>query len=234
MTLLDTLQSEIDNILEIDWELKDEDVIPKGEDIPSANGAFKIEATFLYADLAGTTLLTEKCSWEITAKIIRAYLDIAVRLIQAHGGEIKSVEGKRIMGIFKGETPNTSAVNCARKIDWMVEKVLNPKADAAFPAIRNNKLTIRHCIGIDTGSAWTVRSPINNNDLIWMGKAPGFAAQLSGIRKYPYSVYISRNCFTRLGDSAREAGEANIWFEKTFKFDDETYTVYRTNGMLRP
>lgn len=234
MTLLDTLQSEVDNILGINWELKDENGIPKAEDIALTNGAFKMEATFLYADLAGATMLTEKCSWEITAKIIRAYLDIAVRLIRAHGGEIASVEGKRVMGIFKGETPNTSAVNCARKIDWMVEKVLNPKADTAFPAIRNNKLTIKHCIGIDTGNAWAVRSAISDNDLVWMGKAPGFAAKLSGIRKYPYSVYISRNCFARLGDSAKEAGEANIWFEKTFKFDDETYRVYRTNGMLRP
>jgi len=234
MILLDTLQSEVDNILGIDWELKDGNMIPGAEDIPLKDGAFKLEATFLYADLAGATMLAEKCSWQIAAKIIRAYLDIAVRLIRVHGGEIRSTEGKRIMGIFKGETPNTSAVNCARKIDWMVEKVLNPKADAAFPAIRNNKLAIRHCIGIDTGNAWAVRSPINDNDLIWMGKAPGFAARLSGIGKYPYSVYISRDCFIRLGDIAKEAGEANIWFEKTFKFDDETYRVYRTNGMLRP
>ena len=234
MTLLDTLQSKVDKFLAIDWELKDENKIPKAEDVVLANGACKIEATFLYADLAGTTLLTEKCSWQITAKIIRAYLDIAVRLIEAHGGQISSTEGHRVMGVFKGETPNTSAVNCARKIDWMVEKVLNPKADTAFPTIRNNKLTIRHCIGIDTSNAWAIRSAINNNDLIWIGKGPQFAAKLSGIRKYPYSVYISRDCFVRLGDIAKEAGEANIWFEKSFKFDDETHTVYRTNGMLRP
>lgn len=234
-TLNDTLQSEVDKTLGIDWELRDGNVIPETEEIVLTNGALKIEATFLYADLADAALLAEKCSWEITAKIIRAYLDTSVRLILAHGGAIRSAGGHRVMGIFRGETPNTAAVNCARKIDWMVEKVLNPKADTAFPSIRNNKLAVRHCIGIDTSEAWAVRSGIgNNNDLIWIGRAPEFAAQLSGLRKYPYSVYISSTCFARLGDIAKEAGEANIWYEKKIKFGDETYTVYRTNGMLRP
>jgi class 3 adenylate cyclase len=235
MTLLDTIQSEVDKILGIDWQLKDANVIPEAEETELANGAFKIKATFLYAGLADVSLLTEKCSWETTAKIIRAYLDITVRLILAHGGAISSAGGHRVLGIFRGETPNTSAVNCARNIDWVVEKVLNPKANMAFPAIRNNKLSTRHSIGIDTSDAWAVRSGVGKNEnLIWIGRAPEFAAQLSGISKYPYSVYISRNCFARLADIAKIPGEANIWFEKKIKFGDETHTVYRTNGMLRP
>src|SRR6185437_7493436 len=235
MALLDTLQSEVDKILGIDWQLKDANDIPASEKIELADGAFKIEATFLYADLAEASVLAEKCSWETSAKIIRAYLDISVRLILAHGGSVRSAGGHSVMGIFSGETPNTSAVNCARKIDWMVEKVLNPKAYMAFPSIRNNKLAIRHCIGIDTSDAWAVRSGVgNNNDLIWIGRAPEFAAQLSGIGKYPYSVYTSRDCFARMADVARKTGESNIWLEKRIKFGDETHTVYRTNGMLRP
>ena len=235
MTLLDTLQSAVDEILGIDWQLRESNVIPESEEIALANGAARIEATFLYADLADVSVLAEKCSWEITAKIIRAYLDLSARLILAHGGTVRSAGGHSLMGIFRGETPNTSAVNCARKIDWMVEKVLNPKADRTFPSIRNSRLTIRHCIGIDTSEAWTVRSGFaDNNELVWIGKAPEFAAQLCGIGKYPYSVYTSGTCFARLSDVARETGEKNIWFEKKIKFGDETYTVYRTNGMLRP
>jgi class 3 adenylate cyclase len=235
MTLLDTLQSEVDTIFRIDWQLTDANVIPEAEEIALANGAFKIEATFLYADLAEVLVLAEKCSWETTAKIIRAYLDIAARLILAEGGTASRAGSHSVMGIFRGEAPNTSAVNCARKIDWMVEKVLNPKAYTTFQSVRNNKLPIRHCIGIDTSDAWAVRAEVgNNNDLIWIGRAPEFAAQLSGIGKYPYSVYTSRACFTRLADTARETGEKNIWLEKRIKFGDETHTVYRTNGMLQP
>lgn len=235
MALLDTLQSEVDKILGMNWQLKDTNEIPESEEILLANEAFKIEATFLYADLAEVTLLAEKCSWEITAKIIRAYLDISARLILAHGGAVRNAGGHRVMGIFRGESPNTSAVNCARKIDWMVEKVLTPKADMAFPPIRNNKLAIRHCIGIDTSDAWSVCAQADNNkDLAWIGRAPEFAAQLSGIGKYPYSVYTSRACFTRLADIARKTGEKNIWLEQRIKFGGEMNRVYKTNGMLRP
>jgi uridylate cyclase len=235
MTLLDTLQSEVDAILGIDWQLRDANVIPEAEEIAPANGAFKIEATFLYADLADVLVLAEKCSWETTAKIIRAYLNISARMILADGGTVTRAGSHSVMGIFRGEAPNTSAVNCARKIDWMMEKVLNPKAHTAFECIRKNKLSIRHCIGIDTSDTWAVRSGAGtNNDLTWIGRAPEFAAQLSGIGKYPYSVYTSRACFTRLADTARETGEKNIWLEKKIKFGDETHTVYRTNGMLQP
>jgi adenylate cyclase len=235
MTLLATLQSEVYGVLGIDWELRDANLIPEAEEIAPANGAFKIEATFLYADLADVMMLVEKCSWETTAKIIRAYLQISARLILAEGGTARGAGSHSVMGIFNGETPNTSAVNCARKIDWMVEKVLNPKARTAFRSIQNNKLSIRHCIGIDTSDAWAVRSGAgNHNDLTWIGRAPEFAAQLSGIGKYPYSIYTSRACFTRLADNARDAGEKNIWLEKKIKLGEETYTVYRTNGMLQP
>ena len=235
MTLLDTLQSEVDTVLAIDWQLTDTNVLPEAREIALENGAFKIEATFLYADLADVMMLAEKCSWETTAKIIRAYLTIAARLILADGGTVRSAGSHSVMGIFNGETPNTSAVNCARKIDWIVEKVLNPKARTAFQSIRNNKLSIRHCIGIDTSDAWAVRSAAgNNNDLTWIGRAPELAAQLSQIGKYPYSVYTSRACFIRLADNARETAEKNIWFEKRIKLGEETHTVYRTNGMLQP
>jgi adenylate cyclase len=235
MTLLDTLQSEVDRMLGMDWQLRDANLIPQPEEIAPENGAFKMEATFLYADLADVMVLGEKCSWETTAKIIRAYLNISVRLILAHGGTVGSAGSHSVMGIFRGETPNTSAVNCARKIDWTVEKVLNPKAQRAFQSIRNNKFSIRHCIGIDTSDAWAVRSGVgSNNELTWIGRAPEFAAQLAGIGKYPYSVYTSRACFTRLADVARETREKNIWFEKKIEFGGETHTVYRTNGMLQP
>src|SRR6185312_4130790 len=235
MTLLDTLQSEVDRILRIDWQLTDANVIPEAEEIALANGAFKIEATFLYADLADVIVLAEKCTWETTAKIIRAYLDISARMILADGGTVRRAGSHSVMGIFRGEAPNTSAVNCARKIDYIVEKVLNPKAHTAFQSIRNNKLSIRHCIGIDTSDAWAVHSGIGNiNDISWIGSAPEFADQLSRIGKYPYSVSTPRACFTRLADIARETGEKNIWLEKRIKFGDDTHTVYRTNGMLQP
>lgn len=236
MALVDTLTSEVETILEIEWDERSGNVIPETDDVALKNGAVKIEATFLYADLAGSSILAKTCPWQTTAKIIRAYLDISVRLIRAHNGEIRSFDGDRVMGIFKGDTPNTSAVNCAREIDWMVEKVINPKAEAKFKSIKDNNIKIRHCVGIDTSEARAVRSGIrNNNDLIWIGKAPSFAAKLSDIREYPYSVYISKECYNKLAVSAKKDGTVdNIWENRSYTLSGETYSVYRTKHMLKP
>ena len=84
MALLDTLTEEVENILDISWEERSGNVIPDTTDVALKNGAVKIEATFLYADLAGSSLLAKKCPWDRTAKIIRTYLDTAVRIIRYH------------------------------------------------------------------------------------------------------------------------------------------------------
>lgn len=236
MALIDTLKSEVEIILDITWNERSGNVLPDTDDVILKDGAVKVEATFLYADLAGSSILAKKCPWETTAKIIRAYLDISVRLIRAHGGEIKSFDGDRVMGVFKGDAPNTSAVNCARKIDWMVENVINPRAKDKFKSIKNNNIEIRHCVGIDTSEARAVRSGIrNNNDLIWIGKAPSFAAKLSDIRNHPYSVYISEACYKKLGKSAKESGEVeDIWENRNYTVSEETHSIYRTKYTLKP
>lgn len=235
MALYDTLSDEVENILSISWDERDGNVIPDTNDITLKDGAVKIEATFLYADLAGSSILAKKCPWETTAKIIRTYLDTAVRIIRHHGGEIRSFDGDRVMGIFKGDSPNTSAANCARKIDWVVTNLINPKAKEKFKSIQNNDITIKHCVGIDTSEARAVRSGIrNNNDLIWIGKAPGFAAKLSDIREYPYEVYISKESYNKLADTAKKDGQEDVWSSTTVTIGGESYTAYRTKKPLRP
>jgi class 3 adenylate cyclase len=235
MALLNTLTEEVENILRIKWEERSGNVIPDTTDVALKNGAVNIEATFLYADLAGSSVLAKKCPWGTTAKIIRSYLDTAVRLIKYHGGEIRSFDGDRVMGIFKGDTPNTDAANCARNIDWVVTNLINPKAKEKFTSIEKNDIKIRHCVGIDTSEARAVRSGIrNNNDLIWIGKAPSFAAKLSDIREYPYEVYISKECYNKLAVSAKKIGDTEVWNSTTVTIGDEIYTVFRTSKTLKP
>lgn len=235
MALIDTVKDKVESILGISWEERSGNVIPDTTDVALKNGAVKIEATFLYADLAGSSVLAKKCPWETTAKIIRTYLDTAVRIIRHHGGEIRSFDGDRVMGIFKGDSPNTSAANSARKIDWVVTNVINPKAKEKFQSIRNNDIKIKHCIGIDTSEVRAVRSGIrNNNDLIWIGKAAGFAAKLSDIREYPYEVYISKESYNKLADTAKKNGQEDAWSSTTVTISGEDYTVYRTKTPLTP
>lgn len=229
------LTAETKDILDTKWDVRDGTVIPETETVALKDGAVKIESTFLYADLAASSKLAEACPWETTAKIIRAYLHISIRLIRAYSGEIRSFDGDRVMGVFIGERKNTHAVQCARQIFWMTEQVLAPTAAKQFGSIKNNNIEIRQCIGVDTGIAEAVRAGIrNNNDLVWIGRAPSLAAKLSDIRDFPYCVYISDACLKRLPESEKQYGDINIWEARSLAFGGTNVSVHRTKYMRRP
>lgn len=235
MAWVDTLTDSIETILTTKWESRNGTVVPETDDVALKDGAVKIEATFLYADLAGSSKLASLCPWGTTAKIIRAYLDCCIRSIKGHGGVIRSFDGDRVMGIFKGDTPNTSAANCAREIDWFVTNVINPKAKEKFDSIKNNNIRIEHCIGIDTSECVAVRAGIrNSNDLIWIGRAPSFAAKLSDVRNYPYEVYISKASYNKLMDSAKQVDGVNIWEQTSITFAGKNEIIYGTKKPKYP
>ena len=230
------LSNEAEDILTTKWEVRNGTVIPESEDVTLKNGAVKLSATFLYADLANSSRLAKLCPWETTAKIIRAYLACCTRLIIAYSGKIRSFDGDRVMGVFYGDFKNTHAVKCAREIDWAVEKIIDVKAREKFKSIQDNDVHIRHSVGLDTGEAVAVRAGIrDNNDLIWIGKPPSFAAKLSEIREYPYSVFISKACFDKLPDGLiRNDAGTSIWEERSLEFSDTKEIIYRTKYMLTP
>jgi class 3 adenylate cyclase len=229
------LESQVEEILNTKWDVTETKQVPESSEIVLKNGAKKLTAAFLYADLAGSTVLAQVCPWETTAKIIRAYLDASVRLIRAWGGHVRSFDGDRVMGIFVGDYPASHASFCAREIDHTVTNILNPKAKTKFKSIRDNDIMIKHCIGIDYGDSRAVRAGIrNNNDIIWIGKPPSFAAKLSDIREYPFEVYISSRVHNRLTDSARKPSGSSIWESRTFTFAGSTETVYRTKTTKTP
>lgn len=236
MTIADDLNKEIATLLDTKWDTRDGTVIPSSDTVTLKNGAVKMDATFLYADLAGSSVLAQNCPWETTAKIIRTYLTCATRLIKHYNGKIRSFDGDRVMGIFVGGRKNTDAVRCALALNWMVAKVIDPKSTAKFQSIKKNNIKIRHCVGIDTGECRAVRAGIrDNNDLIWVGRAPSFAAKLSDIRSYPYSIWISKKVYNTMLDEVRYAvkdgKKINMWYldEQTFASKAEAVckTAYR-------
>ena len=70
--------------------------------------------------------------------------------------------------------------------------------------------------------------------LIWIGKAPAFAAKLSDIRDYPYEVYISKECYNKLAASAKKNGTEDVWTAKDVVISGQTHTVYRSKTPLKP
>lgn len=234
MSTKQTIIDSVENLLSTSFNERTGTVIPDQSTVALADGAVKITVTFLYADLAGSSVLAEKCPWQTTARILRSYLDISTRLIRKYNGEVMSFDGDRVMGVFKSETPNTDAVKCARNIDWAVTNVLNPKAKQKFASIKNNDITIKHCVGVDYGEVRAVRAGIrNNNDLIWIGKAPSLAAKLSDVREYPYEVYISKAVYEKIGGSTQlDEKKVSIWEQRNFTFVGNVEKVYRTISAL--
>lgn len=234
MAWVDTLSDAIDSVFSTSLTERDGTVVPTTDTVTNSQ-AVKLDAAFLYADLAGSAMLTRVCPWETTAKIMRAYLDCTTRLIRAWGGEIRSFDGDRVMGVFIGDRKNTHAANCAREIFYTVDRILAPKATSYFKSISNNNITLRNGIGIDSGTSRAVRAGIrNNNDLIWIGRAPSMAAKLSDVRDYPRSVYISSTVYKAMAADGKIVDGNDIWVAKNFTFAGESHTVYGTRMLKTP
>ena len=230
------LKIRIDALFKTNFEQREGRVVPASADVTLKDGAVNIEAAFLYTDLAGSAMLSKVCPWTTTAKIIRAFLDSATRLIIKHGGHVRSFDGDRVMGIFLGDSKNSSVSICGREIHWAVRKIIHPAAAKQFTSISGNDIEIRNCTGIDVGEVRAVRSGIrDNNDLIWIGKAASFSALLSEIRAVGYCTYISSRTYNRLNKNSKYDGDGNdIWQSSVLSFAGERETVYRTNHWKKP
>lgn len=235
MSLHDDLTKAVNNVLGKKFSHRDGQKIPSSEDVTLADGAVKVEAAFLYADLAGSGRIAKVCPWDTTAKIIRAYLDCSVRIIRAQGGAIRSFDGDRVMGVFIGDYKRSSATKAALQIHWATEYLIQVEARKRFKSVQNNDVKIRQACGVDVGASRAVRAGIrNNNDLIWIGKPPSFAAKLSDFREYPYCTYISSAVYSRIADEVKTSNGKNMWEKRSAKFADADETCYRSNYWWKP
>jgi adenylate cyclase len=200
VTLIDDLRTKTAEIVHGRWAYRDGTVVPETEDVALGNEAVKFEATFLYADLADSTELAITDS-QIAAEVFKAYLMGTTRIIRASEGDVRSFDGDRVMGVFLGDLKNTHATEAGLKINYFFWEILN-KAFADFYQLRAPAL--RQCVGIDTSEVRVVRSGIrDNNDLVWVGRAPNVAAKLSSIREHGYSTYISSTVFGRMAETSK-------------------------------
>lgn len=216
MTVRLELGGRVDEVLAQGWSVRDGRVVPRTDNLALAGGAVELSATLLYSDLADSTALA---MWDrrVTARVCKAYLACATHLIRAEGGEPRSFDGDRVMGVFLGDAKNTSAVRCALKINWMFRHILKPKFEARYEAFRNGTHILKQCTGIDTGDVFVVRTGIRaHNDLIWVGRAPNVAAKLSSIRDTPYHSFITGTVFDQMADLVKVTNGVSMWEERTW------------------
>jgi adenylate cyclase len=235
MALKDDLATEVDSILRQEWNVREGQVVPKTADVLLGGGAVKLTATILYADLADSTDLAMNYDRRIAAKVFKSFLACSSKIIRAHDGEIRSFDGDRVMAVFVGSSKNTSAAKCALKINYAFLKVIKPKLEAKYEALRTGSYKLGHCVGVDTGDVLVIRSGIrNNNDLVWVGRAPNVAAKLSNLREAPYNSFMTDAVYSQLNEEAKySSGEKKpMWEQRSWK--GVVKTLYRSSWSWTP
>jgi adenylate cyclase len=237
MSLIDDLKLETDAIVKKQWKRRDGEKVPESEDIALGNECVDIEATFLYADLVDSTELAIG-SQNIAAEVVKAYLMGTTRIIRDVGGDIRSFDGDRVMGIFFGDRKNSSAGEAALKINYFFSYILVPSFSTFYTS---RTFSLSQVVGVDTSKVMAVRSGIrNNNDLVWIGRAPNVAAKLSALRD-GYSSYISESVFDVMNDNSKVSTLSGVpgqmmWERRVWEKGKEygVGTVYVSNWWWKP
>lgn len=238
MALLDDLNSETDKIVQGAWNRRDGTVVPDTEDLALGNEAVDLEATFVYADLHDSTRLATS-NQRVAAEVFKAYLMGTTRIIRSLSGEIRSFDGDRVMGVFTEGSKNTNAAEAGLKINYFFSYVLATAFNNFYKKSFPFGLPLNQTVGIDTSKVMVVRSGIrNNNDLVWVGKAPNIAAKLSGIREKGYSTYVTKAVFDIMLDRSKFGGNPKqlMWESRTWGAGSDfgVGQVYRSNWWWKP
>jgi class 3 adenylate cyclase len=237
MALKDDLINETNKIVRERWARRDGAVVPETEDVGLGNEGVDLEATFLYADLADSTELAYY-NQAIAAEVVKAYLMGTTRIIRSLGGEIRSFDGDRVMGIFFDGANNTAAAKAGLQINYFFTQILKPAFARVYTDTFPSKFNLTQTVGIDTSKVLAVRTGIrNNNDLVWIGRAPNIAAKLSGIRE-GFATFITSTVFNTMLDEAKYGGDPRqlMWESRTWKAGEAfgVSTVYRSGWRWEP
>ena len=232
MGLKDELKTKINDILNVTWSIRDGQVIPNTEDVGLSDGAVRLEAVYLYADLANSTSLARDFDRRDAARVVRSYLHTMSRLITTHSGAIRSFDGDRVMGIFIGDSKRSNAAKCALKMNYAFGQLLRPAVETKFPGLKSGGYTLEHTAGLDIGEVLLVRGGVRgSNDLVSIGAAPNVAAKLSDIREAPFRTYITKSVYDRLSEETKMGGDPkrDMWEARSIAIKGKATPIYRSS-----
>lgn len=229
--------SDVQNIINTKWNSSQGYVVPTTDNVTLAGGAKKIEATFLYADLASSSRIAKELDQRVAAKFFKSFLQCSTNLISSNSGTVISFDGDRALGVFMGNTKNTNAAKCGLQINYVVKEIIKTKFENTYDSVKNASFNISHGVGIDTGEVLVVRGGVRgNNDLISIGRAPNLAAKLSDIRNSTYKTHITSSVYNSLAQSSKFGGSEskNMWEKASWEFLGDNLNIYRSSWQWRP
>jgi class 3 adenylate cyclase len=232
MTSTQEMMQEVKEILSTDWDRRDGREVPEAEDIELGNDAVCLKGSVLYADMADSTSLVNGYKDWFAAEAYKAYLICACRIIRKNGGVITAFDGDRVMGVFIGETKNTSAAIAALQISYVVSNVVNKAIKELYP---NSGFQVQQSVGIDTSDLFVARTGIRgSNDLVWVGRAANYAAKLCALREGSYTSFITEEVFNKLRDDAKYGGQPKQPMWEKRMWTEQGIAIYRSSWWWNP
>lgn len=227
MSLKEELQETVGTIIRERWTEREGQVVPEPEDLKLGNDAVNLDATVIYADMASSTSLVDSHIRTRAAEIYKAYMVCAAQLIKFHGGAITAYDGDRVMGMFIGESKNSSAAKAALRINWALKNIVNPANKRVYG---DTAYELGHVIGIDTSPILACRIGVrNDNDIVWVGSAANYAAKLTEISD-GYPIYITDKVFSRLNNESKYGGvPARLMWEERRWTRMNNMVIHRSN-----
>lgn len=219
MSLVEDYTEAVEDIFNQKWKIRDGKKVPEPEDLQLGNDAVQLNGTVLYADLDDSTNLVDNYKPGFAAKIYKAYLSCAAKVIRSEGGVITSYDGDRIMAVYIGDSKNTAAARSALKINYTVTKIINPVLEKKYP---QDDYRVKQVVGIDTSQLFVARTGIRgSNDLVWVGRSANYAAKLCSLAS-DYPSGLTASVYDNMNDSVKYSDGKSMW---------ESFTWNAMNGM---
>lgn len=209
MSLGEDFAITVEEIFKQKWDTIEGRGVPAPGNLRLSNGARQLNGTVLYADLDDSTNLVDSHPPGFAAKIYKAYLSCAAKIIRSERGEITAYDGDRIMAVYIGHEKDVRAARSALKINYAVTKIINPILKKCYPKANYG---IKHVVGIDTSELFVTSIGIRgSNDLVWVGRAANYAAKLCSLSP-DYPSRITEAAYNQLPESLKYTNDKNtVW-----------------------
>lgn len=225
MSLVDDYTEAVEKIFDDVWNTREGRKVPESDEVALGNEAVKLDGTVLYADLDASTNLVDSYKPGFAAKIYKAYLSCAAKVIKSEGGVITSYDGDRIMAVYIGDSKNSSAAQSALKINYTVTQIINPLIKKHYPT---TNYRVKQVVGVDSSQLFIARTGIRgSNDLVWVGRAANYAAKLCSLSPN-YPSRVTEAVYNKLNDSAKYSSDGKSMWEAATWNDMNGMKVYQS------
>ena len=193
----------------------------------------KLDMVVLYVDLVGSTTMTLEMPSEKIAIIVSSFSQEMAAVIRQHHGYVLKFVGDAVIGYFvadeSGLLAADNAVNCAKSMNTVIEKGINPILNQYdYP-----DLMVK--IGLDFGQNIVVRygADAEHSHVDLMGPAMNIAAKIQNMAK-PNQILIGSDVYEKLHPTSKKEFSEIIWRNSEWKYRSrvtgEIYRVYEHKG----